>query len=268
MIAQDNILVVVDSAHSEHLALDRAVKFAGRQRHSAMTVHVLVGYEGHDLSDPDHPVEVTRGRDWLSGLLAPLEETGIEFEVRLLWTLDWEKSIIDTARQTGADVILITQSSAINKKGITDSSWSLLRNSEVPVLTVEPGAPARRENILAAVNMQTMDEEYEALNRKVLLQGQALAEFYDAKLHVVNAYQDSEDYPDRDNVKRVVDLARKDIHVDMGKPEVVIATVADSVQADLVIIGTMSRRGVRATLRRNTSEKIIEQLVVDVLTLN
>ncbi len=102
----------------------------------------------------------------------------------------------------------------------------------------------------------------------MLLQGQALAEFYDAKLHVVNAYQDSEDYPDRDNVKRVVDLTRKDIHVNMGTPEAVIAAVADEVQADLVIMGTMSRRGVRATLRRNTSEKIIEQLTVDVLALN
>ena len=131
MIAQDNILVVVDSAHSEHLALNRAVNFAARQRHSAMTVHVIVGFEGHDLSESDHTVEVTRGQDWLNQLLAPLEESGVKFEVRLLWTRNWEKSIIDAARRTEADAILITQSSALNKQGITDSCWSLLRNSEI-----------------------------------------------------------------------------------------------------------------------------------------
>ncbi len=35
-------------------------------------------------------------------------------------------------------------------------------------------------------------------------------EFYGAKLHVVNAYQDSLDYPDRDKVKRIVDLTRQE----------------------------------------------------------
>jgi len=268
MLTHDNVLVIVEATHSEHLALNRAVQFAARQRHAGMTIHVLVGYEGPDMSDPDRPVEVLRDRAWLDELLAPLEATGVQFRAELFWTQNWEKSIIDAAHRTDSEVILITQSSALNKKGITDSSWSLLRNSDVPVLTVEPGAPDKRENILVAVNMQTTDEEYETLNRKVLMQGQALAEFYGARLHVVNAYQDTEDYPDRDRVKAIVDIRRKDIHVVLGKPEEVIAAVAEKVGADLVIMGTMSRRGIRATLRRNTSEKVIEQLTVDVLTLN
>ena len=116
--------------------------------------------------------------------------------------------------------------------------------------------------------MQTTDEEYDTLNRNVLLQGQMVAEFYDAKLHVVNAYYDSEDYPDRDKVKRIIDIDRQDIYVDMGKPEEIIAKLANQIQADLVIMGTMSRRGIRATLRKNISEKVIKKLSVDVLTLN
>ncbi len=233
-----------------------------------MCVHVFVGFEGDDVSMPDLPMEVVRGRNWLDELLAPLEASGVDFTAELFWTRDWEASIIGAARRMEAEMIVISQSSATNKTSIADSVWSLLRNSETPVLTIEPGAPAKRENILAAVNMQTADDEYDALNRKVLLHGQMLADFYDAKLHVVNAYFDSEDYPDRDKVKRIVDIDRQDIHVDMGKPEEIIAKVTENVQADLVVMGTMSRRGIRATLRRNTSEKIIENLTVDVLTLN
>jgi len=233
-----------------------------------MRVHVFVGFEGEDLSEPDQPMEIIRERKWLDELLVPLENSGVKFNAELFWTRDWETSIINAARRAEADMIVISQSSATNKTSITDSSWSLLRNSELPVLTIESGAPDKRENILAAVNMQTTDDEYDALNRKVLLHGKMLAEFYDAKLHVVNAYFDSEDYPDRDKVKRIVDIDRQDIHVQMGKPEEIIAKVTDEVQADLVIMGTMSRRGIRATLRKNTSEKVIKNLTVDVLTLN
>lgn len=268
MISPEKFLIVVDSSHSEHLALNRIVNFAGRQRHSSMCVHVFVGFEGDDVSKPDLPMEVIRGRNWLHDLLAPLENSGVKCTAELFWTRDWESSIINAARRTEAELIVISQSSATNKTSIADSIWSLLRNSEIPVLTIEPGAPAKRENILAAVNMQTTDDEYDALNQKVLFHGQMLAGFYDAKLHVVNAYYDSEDYPDRDSVKRIIDINRQDIHVDMGKPEEIIANVTKRVQADLVVMGTMARRGIRATLRRNTSEKVIENLTVDVLTLN
>lgn len=264
----EKFLIVVDSAHSEHLALNRIVNFAGRKRHCGMRVHVFAGFEGEDLNNPDNPMEVIREQHWLDELLVPLENSGVKYTAELFWTQDWETSILNAARRTEADMIVITQSSATNKTSLTDSVWSLLRNSEVPVLTIEPGAPDKRENILAAVNMQTTDDEYSTLNRKVLLHGQMLAEFYDAKLHVVNAYFDSEDFPDRAKVRRIIDINRQDIHVEMGKPEEIIANVTKQVQADLVIMGTMARRGIRATLRKNTSEKIIKNLTVDVLTLN
>lgn len=265
---QEKFLVVVDSAHTEHLALDRIVNFAAGSKHSNMTVHVFVGFESVDLSDPDQPTEVIRGQNWLGELLSPLENSGVKYTAELFWTRDWETSIFDAARRTQAEMIVISQSSATNKKNVTDSVWSLLRNSEIPVLTIEPGAPAKRENVLAAVNMQTTDDEYHALNRKVLLQAHMVAEFYAAKLHVVNAYHDSEDYPDYDKVKQIIDINRQDVHVDRGKAEAVIAKVTEQVQADLVVMGTMSRRGIRATLRKNTSEKVIQQLTVDVLTMN
>jgi len=267
-MAQEKYLVVVDPAHSEHLALNRIVNFAGRKRHSDMSVQVFIGFEGEDLSNPDQPVEVIQGRDWLDEILVPLEESGVNFVAEVIWTRDWETSIINAARRTQADMIVLSRSSAINRKSITDSIWSLLRNSKIPVLVIDSNAPAKRENIVAAVNMQTTDDEYDALNRKVLLRGKKLAEFYDARLHVVNAYYDSEDFPDRDKVNKIIDIDRQDIHVDVGKPEEIIAAVANRVQADLVIMGTMARRGIRATLRRNKSEKVIEKLTVDVLTLN
>jgi hypothetical protein len=128
-MAQEKYLVVVDPAHSEHLALNRIVNFAGRKRHSGMSVQVFVGFEGEDLSAPDQPMEVIQGRGWLDETLVPLEESGVNFVAEVIWTRDWETSIINAARRTQANMIVISRSSAITRKRITDSFWSLLWNS-------------------------------------------------------------------------------------------------------------------------------------------
>lgn len=55
-----------------------------------------------------------------------------------------------------------------------------------------------------------------------------MAEFYDAKLHVVNAYYDGEGFPDPDKGKQIIDIDRQDIEVELAKPEEVIAQLAKS----------------------------------------
>jgi universal stress protein E len=268
MIAQSKFLVVVDPAHEEHVALNRTMAFARRQRHGDMEAHIVVGYEGQDHSDPGQPTEIRQNRGWFTELLQPLEDTGAKFTAELLWTKDWQFSILDSIKRSGADMVIISELSAENKKGITDSRWDMLRKTEVPVLTVEPGAPDKREVILAAVNAQTNKSQHEDLNERVLKQAKDTADFYDAELHVVNAYQGSEDYPDRDRIRRLVDVDYANIHVDMGKPAEIIDEVARKVNADLVVIGTTSRKGLRAAFQRNVSELVIEKLLIDVLTLN
>ena len=87
---------------------------------------------------------------------------------------------------------------------------------------------------------------------------------------MVNAYRDSEDFPDRDAVQRIIDIPLENIHRDMGRPEDVICDMAQKVQADLVILGTAARQeGIRVTLRGgNIAEKVIEKLSTDILVLN
>ena len=55
---------------------------------------------------------------------------------------------------------------------------------------------------------------------------------------------------------------------DMGKPEDVIFDVAQKVNADFVILGTKPHHSIRAALRGNTSEKVMDKLNIDVMALN
>ncbi|MFC1740532.1 universal stress protein, partial [Pseudomonadota bacterium] len=122
--------------------------------------------------------------------------------------------------------------------------------------------------ILAAVNTQAKDAVHVALNEKIIERGLFLSEYFGAEFHVVNAYKDSEDFPDRALIGRMSGLPREQIHRDMGKPEDVIAGISEKINADMVILGISSRKGLAATFSSHTTEKVMEKINIDVVALS
>lgn len=263
-------LVVVDPHHDRNLALDRMVSILQQRPDEKLEMHLFVGFGGEDKSDPSIPEEVVRGREWWRELLRPLNEIGADYTAECFWTTNWQRTILGAAERYDCGSIMIAKSSVKTKGGgLTESKWSLLRNAttDVVINTSETSGPFKC--VVAAVNMQTKDPHYEDLNRAILERGKVFSEVYGAEYHVVNAYRNTEDFPDRADVQKIIDIPRDHVHRDMGKPENIISKVAKKVGADLVIIGSKSRRGLSAALRRgHTSEKVIEKLPVDVLVMN
>lgn len=260
-------LVVVDPSHEQQIALDRMVEIIRQRREREFEVHLYIGFESDDRT-ADLPVEVVRGRGWRRELIRPLIELGVEFTAEFFWTRNWRDSIISAAEKYDCDVIMLAKSSAENKRGFTDSKWELLRRarSEVVIVGNDTAGPLRC--VLAAVNIQTADSLNVSLNRQILERGKFLADFYGAEFHVVNAYKDSEDFPDRSIIQRLVDLPLENIHRDMGKPENVISDIAQKIGADIVIMGAKGRQGLAGAIKGNTSEKVMDKLTVDVLALS
>jgi len=67
---------------------------------------------------------------------------------------------------------------------------------------------------------------------------------------------------------RMSGLPRENIHRDMGKPEDVIASISEKVNADMVILGISPREGFAARFSSHTTEKVMEKITVDVVALN
>lgn len=261
-------LVVVDPSHERHLALERMLEIVRQRSEWISEFHLLIGFEGADKADPDSPEEVIRGKDWFDELLAPIDELGAKYSTEFFWTADWRKSITAAADKYGCDTIMLCESSAEHKRGITDSKWDLVRQASCDVVIVDEGTEAPINCILAAVNTQAKDEGHQALNDRILERGKFLAEYFGADYHVVNAYTDSENFPDRQRISRMSGLPRENIHRDMGKPEDVIAATADKVGADMVILGISPRTGLSAKFASHTTEKVMEKITVDVVALN
>lgn len=264
-------LVVVDPARRKHQSINWIVQIAQQKRDEQLEIQLFIGFESGDITEPDTPIEVVKSPEWFEELVKPLRDAGLEFNTEVVWTTDWRHSVIEAARRSEADIIMLAKSAAEHQESrITDTKWGLVRNSPVPVAIISSDSTESRKCILAAVDMQDMDQHSEEMNRDVLTRGFELAGYYGADFHVVNAYRDSEDFPDRGAVQRIVDIPLEKIHRDMGRPEDVICDMAQKVQADLVILGTAAHQGgIRVTLRGgNIAEKVIEKLSTDILVLN
>lgn len=261
-------LVVVDPSHDRHLALERMLDIVKQRAEWVSDFHLLIGFEGADKADPDTPDEVMRGKTWFDELLAPVDESGVDYTVEFFWTANWRTSITNAADMYNCDTIMLCESSAEHKRGITDSKWDLVRQARSDVVIVDEGTEAPIKCILAAVNTQAKDEGHQALNARILERGKFLAEYFGAEYHVVNSYTDSENFPDRQQISRVSGLPRENIHRDMGKPEDVISATAEKVGADMVIIGISPRTGLSAKFASHTTEKVMEKITVDVVALN
>ena len=255
-------LVVVDPSHERHLALERMIDIIKQRREWVSDFHMLIGFDGADNADPNTPNE------WFEELMAPLKELEVNFTTEFFWTANWRKSITDTAGKYNCDTIMLCESSAEHKRGITDSKWDLVRQAPCDVVIVDEGTRAPINCILAAVNTQAKDEAHQALNDRILERGKFLSEYFGAEYHVVNAYTDSANFPDRQRISRMSGLPRENIHRDMGKPEDVIAATAGKVGADMVILGISPRQGLAAAFASHTTEKVMEKIEVDVVALN
>lgn len=261
-------LVIVDPSHDKHLALERMIEIVRQQRKWEIEFHILIGFESPDKTEPNAPQEVVYGFQDLDDLLGPVEEMDVTYTAELFWTRNWRQSITDAADRYNCDTIMLCETSAEHKTGITDSKWDLVRNARSDVVICDEGTTAPIKCVLAAVNTQATDPVHTELNGKILERGKFLAEYFEADYHVVNAYKNSEDFPDRGLISRMSGLPREKIHRDMGKPEDVIAGTVDKVGADMVILGISSRKGLAATFSSHTTEKVMEKIHIDVVALN
>ena len=192
------------------------------------------------------------------------------YRLQISWSNEYQQAVLQTAEQTNADMIVVPvrERPRSGPFKFSDAKWALLRGAPCPVMIAQPGSKPRREVVLAAVHAQGNESSYKALNETIINAGKFISEMHGATLHLVNAYTDQEDYPDRARLVRISELPNEQIHSESGEPDEVIAKVAKQIGADVVVLATRRRNGLATSMRGNTSERVIQALEADVLTVN
>jgi len=169
----------------------------------------------------------------------------------------------------------------------TSLDWQLLRECPAPVLIVAEKKWHRARPVLATLDLGSKLAAKRALNRQVLSTAIQLAAALGVDFEIITAIEvpvlladldlvDSRAYARKAKAEmqpRIVALAKEfdipveDFHCKRGPVERVITSQAAKVGAQIVVMGTVGRTGVKARLMGNTAEKVLGHLKTDVLAI-
>jgi universal stress protein E len=300
MLKYKDILVFIDPTQELQPALARAVEIAAKQKGSKITLFLCcydLSYEMTSLSSADERkamqrIVIKENQAWLDAITVPYYQPGINIESRIVWhNRPFQAAIIEVLKNKHDLVIKATHPhSKLSAILFTPTDWNLLRKCPVPLLLVKHNKWPSNGNILCAIDCKTQqDGEHHILNQQIIDEAKAMANIIKANIHMVNAYPSPPmnimlELPEfdpinyEDGLKKLHqqtlieyaqnnDIDEKNIHLQQGLPEDVISEVAKEIEAELVILGTVGRSGLSATLLGHTAEQVIDQLDCDLLAL-
>lgn len=273
MTKSQKLFVVVDPNDTHHIALERAIIVSSLMKGVKPVVHAFVAVDGDAVDTRSVNDHLFRDLTWFEqNIKTPLSNAGLEYTMEVSWSSEWQKSIMESAKRFDADLIYLpvhaSNGNASSRFFFTESKWELLKGAYCPVVLIRPGAKAQRKVILAAVNIQAQRDVQIELNRKIIEQAKFYANTYGADLHVINGYLDSLNYPDRGRLVALCGLPNDKIHVDNGYTSDVVSALADKINADLIVMGTLGQNGMTKTRRGNTAERLIAAVDTDVMVIN
>ena len=209
----------------------------------------------------------------LEKLAAPLRARGLKVDVAAVWDFPPYEAVIRRALTIGADLI-VAQKRGHHRLptllGYTD--WELLRASPVPVLLVKQARPRPRAAVLAAVDPQHATAGSGALERRILTYAAALAAALRAPLHAVQVLTPWAS-PTPSRRQALAELARSStvrparMHLLVGNPDALLPATARRLRAGTVVMGMMSRRGLKRFFIGNSAERLLDDLHCDVLVV-
>jgi universal stress protein E len=226
---------------------------------------------------------------WLKDLVSPYQNINIDTQV--IWHNRPYEAIINTVINDKYDLVIkgTHQHGALKAVIFTPTDWHLVRKCPTPVLFVKDMQWPAQGNILAAVNAVSENEQHLSLNKRIIKDAQFLCELANAKLNLVNTYPATPvniaiEIPEfnpglyNESVKKhhiestnelanEFNLTSDQCFIEEGLPEDVIPDVANRLNSELVVIGTVGRTGLSAALVGNTAEHVIDSLDCDVLAL-
>ncbi len=292
------LLVVLDPTVEHQVALVRAVELA-KKHSSKITVFLSIfdfSYEMTSILSSEEREAMRQGvieqrLAWIKDIIEPYKASGIDVSPCVVWHNRPFESIIEHAIEHNCDFIIKSTHTHDKLKSVifTPTDWHLIRKAPQPVLLVKEHEWPIKGKILCAVNTGDEDKAHKSLNNEIIAYGKYLADKFNAEVHLVNAYPgtpvniaielpyfDAFSYNESmrtQHENQLLDIASEhniDVsacHAREGLPEDVIPELADELDSELVILGTVGRTGISAALIGNTAEHVIDNITCDLLTL-
>ncbi|MCK9469379.1 MAG: universal stress protein [Porticoccaceae bacterium] len=262
MQEENKVLIVVNPAADRQPAVERMATGAHDGQESS-EVYLLLAADPSMTDTRANNEAVYRNDAWLAELQKLFEGSGIKVHTRISWSREWADSILYSAQHVGASYIMLSHPGVGNSGAFSDEFWYMLRHSPLPLTIVQSARPPQKRPVMVALDLQ--DKGLVDLNQRVFSAAKKAAEARGSELHLVNAYQDSMNYPDRGRLVNLTGLPNDQVHLRAGEVFKALVDVGQELDPDLVVVGTTRRTGFRAAMRGRKLGNILSSLEYDLL---
>jgi len=294
----NRVIVVFDEKHDTQSALLRAIelsKVSPLSMHIVSTLYSTLNFiNGEILVETEELLRnqlIKRREDEITEYLSQLDVADIEITQEILWTPVAHQEISDRCIEGDFDLLIKTASQHNRLEGIfhTPLDWHLLRECPCPVLIVTEESWPKGSTILAAIDAISDDQEHLDLNQKILQQALYIGDLLNDTVHVgtacpplpvlvdleyttvdPNAYMDEMKSVAHEKCKEAIKgtfLPGDNMHVVPGIPEDAIPILAEKLDSRMIVLGTVSRTGLKGYIMGNTAEQILYHLNCDILAV-
>ena len=288
------LLVIADKLGGKNIALQRALSLQV-QTGAKIT---LMGFCYANIDNPDSLAFAKLSRSKLQRtLLANCKEQLTELvdglgtkpsniEIKATWSKDIGLAVCAYCKDQTVDLVL--KSGHRSETFLyTPTDWELLRDCPSPVMITATKSWKKKACILAAVDFGSHVKSKINLNYKIIQQAQALAHDLGKELHIAYSLTTPTVLADMDliDIKQYTKEKRKKlqpsidkfceqysidkdrVHIRQGKADKIIPSIASKLKADVVITGTVGRKGIKGKVMGNTAEGILSRLRTDIIVI-
>jgi universal stress protein E len=236
--------------------------------------------------------------EFLEDLAEELRGEGLSVETHVHWDNPLYKGILARVAETTPDLVVkdTHYHSVLRRTVVTNTDWNLIRTCGVPLLLAKSAGWKSPMRILAAVDPGHLADKPAALDHDILDAASLLARRLEGELHVVHAFfpaallalttgmagmplagdltaaeiVETERKRIATGLSAIVgahDLPAGRVHLLQGSATDVLPRCAESQQADLVVMGAVSRSRLEEAFIGSTAERVLDRIPCDVLVV-
>ena len=296
-----NILLVCNFDAKQHMAEDRAVSLA-KQNEAQLTVFTVVKELSADArtsftlmpAQELYSLVIDDYREKLDALAADIGQQGIDVRSQLVTGTPFLEIIRQVLCGKHDLVILASEGKGgVNDRLFGTTSMHLMRKCPCPVWVVKRAQTRPYTRILAAVDPSVYDSKRGAINPLILQLASGMARKEGGELHIIHvwhlfgeryvrssgmtaeAVQEAKVLEKMQHKQRFDTLLNRagftdlnpHLHLIEGNPDDRIPELVVEQGFDLLVMGTVCRKGIAGFLIGNTAEEVLNQVDCSVLTI-
>ena len=294
------LVAVADPSVKTSTALAKAAVIAGKAGAAVTIFHSLYSpyvageqFYSPDALEKDIEGAVNARKAQLGRLAKQLEKDGIVARVRVRWDYPVYESIVREVLREGIDLVVAEshRHTRAARVVLSNTDWQLIRLCPCPVLFVKTARPYDRVRVLAAVDPLHAHAKPANLDGRILEVARDLADAFNGRVHAVHSYMLATPFTSGvlmepvplpvnvaeqhladvrkafDKLVKPFALGPKRTHMRAGNPAEEITDLAEEIDAGVVVMGAVSRSGLKRLFIGSTAERVIDHLKCDVLVI-